>query len=403
MTLNPETHRCIACDYPLTYPLFHPEDQPMAAMILPKSKEESRALPHYPMNFHSCARCGHIFNVEFEYAEVPYEDNSNLMYNAGTGWQDYMDQLIEQLIERYSLENTTWLEIGCGDGHFLHRLGQKVPGLRLIGFEPGREADNAEAKGIEAYRDYFMPERDVEKFKPDFLVCRHVIEHLDRPKDFVAQIAYWCQRAGIAPVFIAEVPRINKAIEQARINDYLYEHVSNFTDRSFTTMFEHAGYEVLRQQSVYHDEVLVAEVRPLPDAAMQTIASETETYRDKIEALSTDVQVKVMTLTAGGKSLAFWGGTGKGASFLNNFDLPEEDFPIVVDSDYQKCGKFVPGAGQEIRPPEYLIENPVDMIIITTQWRAKDIYAEIQRREIPHESIYVLIGHELQVYTGEEI
>lgn len=121
------------------------------------------------------------------------------MYNTGSGWMDYMDVLVARLCKIYG--TGTWLEIGCGDGVFLERIKKHQPTARIVGFEPGVEARNAALKGVEAIEDYFMPERDLPKYKPDFLICRHVIEHLQSPKDFVAELAYWCNRHAIFPVF----------------------------------------------------------------------------------------------------------------------------------------------------------------------------------------------------------
>jgi hypothetical protein len=90
--------------------------------------------------------------------------------------------------------------------------------------------------------------------------------------------------------------------------------------------------------------------------------------------------------------VAVWGGTGKSAAFINRFGMDAERFPTVVDSDAQKAGTFVPGTGQEIRFRDYLLEHPVDVIVIPPQWRARDILGEMDRAGIRCAS--VLIEHE---------
>jgi hypothetical protein len=50
----------------------------------------------------------------------------------------------------------------------------------------------------------------------------------------------------------------------------------------------------------------------------------------------------------------------------------------VVDSDMDKVGTFVPGTVQEIFFRDRLKDTPVDVIVIATQWRAKDIVHEIR-------------------------
>jgi hypothetical protein len=65
---------------------------------------------------------------------------------------------------------------------------------------------------------------------------------------------------------------------------------------------------------------------------------------------------------------------------------------VVVDSDEGKAGSYVPGLGQCIQPARVLLEHPVDVIIVPTQWRAKDIVEEAQRMGIVYERL--LIPHE---------
>lgn len=394
------TNYCIACNYPITYPLFHLEDQPLAALHLPKDANAARNVTRYPLEFHTCVNCGHIFNIAFDYKKVPYENNSNLMYNSGSGWMEYMDTLVARLTKVYE---GTWVEIGCGDGNFLERVQKSQPAARIVGFEPGVEAHNAAKKGVEAIEDYFVPERDLPKYRPDVLICRHVIEHLQQPKDFVTELVYWCNQYGIFPVLVAEVPCIDKAITSGRINDYLYEHVSNFTAFSFGNMFECAEYEVLKLERGYAGEVVVAEVKPKQLPRLAEIRKSTEQYRQRIDAQFQNTAKVLSEWKKQKKKVAFWGGTGKSASFLNNFNVMAEDFPIVVDSDYHKVGRFVPRTAQEIRSPEYINEHKVDIIVITTQWRAKDIYAEIKQRNIPFETVVVLLNGNLVTYGGEMI
>jgi len=93
-----------------------------------------------------------------------------------------------------------------------------------------------------------------------------------------------------------------------------------------------------------------------------------------------------------GKHVVIWGGTGKGAAFINRYGVDAGRFPHVVDSDADKIGTFVPGMGQEIRSPAGLKETAVDVVIVPTQWRARDIVGEMEEIGLTVNS--VLIEHD---------
>ncbi len=399
----PDSTHCIACNYPITYPLYHMEDRPRVALGIPKTQEEALTAPRYPMRFNTCARCGHIFNIGFDYSVIPYTSDSNTMFNQGEGWRNYIEGLITSLDTDHQLTGNTFIEIGCGNGHFLQSIHSLIDNATCIGFEPGVDTEALGDAPFQVLQDYFTAERDLPKYTPDVLICRHVIEHLPNPLDFVTDIAYWCNRHGIFPYFLAEVPRIDKAIAQNRIHDYQYEHVSNFTERSFRMLFERAGYEVLWHKPFYGDEVQTIWVKPIQDPAITAIHEETTRYKTAITHQLTQVQEVLDSLNKEGKSFAFWGGTGRGATFLNSFNINHETYPTVIDSDARKIGKFVPGTGQEIRAPEYLHDHPVDIIVITTEWRAQDIYGEITSKNLPHKAVYVFQEETLKPYTGKAL
>jgi hypothetical protein len=90
---------------------------------------------------------------------------------------------------------------------------------------------------------------------------------------------------------------------------------------------------------------------------------------------------------ATGLRLIVWGGDAESAAFLETHGLDAERFPIVVDSDPRRISTFVHGAGQLILSPAWLLENPVDIILIPSPRRAEDAVRQIDAAHIPYEFI----------------
>lgn len=389
---------CLACKSVYNYPLARWDRMPLSILGLPRTKREALNTRDFVMDVRQCAHCGHVFHTEFMREHVPYKEGSNMVYNQGNAWKAYQDDLAVEWAERYGLSNRTLVEIGCGEGQFVERFLSR--GNRCIGFEPGPDAEKLEARGIESFREYFQGARLFELL-PDALICRHVLEHLAKPIDFLEDVVMACREADIAPVFLAEVPLIEKALRRRRLNDFQYEHVSYFTLRSLRTLFERAGFDVLSVDARFGEEVVTIEARPKPSPLHRGLRQAAHSFNTSVQEQVEGVQATLQGWRDQGEELAVWGGTGRGMAFMNMFHITAELVPTVLDSDLRKSGGFVPGTGQEIQPPMFLREHPIHRIVITSNWRARDIEHEIREEVGSDARLYVYHEGQLRELTPE--
>lgn len=142
----------------------------------------------------------------------------------------------------------------------------------------------------------------------------------------------------------------------------------------------------------YDREVVYALVRLEVPAACREAALHSRDFFEKAQRGRAAIRAELDQLAASGKRVAIWGGTGKAAAFIHHFGADALRFPLVVDSDPDKTGTHVPGTGQRIVYCDVLKAQPADVVIIPTQWRARDIAAEMQREGISAGTI--LIEHQ---------
>lgn len=402
--------RCIACGYYRTRPIYNPGPQPLAALNLPTSEPAATNALRYPLNFYQCCKCGHVFNVDFEAAKIPYETDNNLMYNSGNGWRIHLMKLVD-VISRELTGPAFWngmhIDIGAGDGQFLElvrdegfRRGESCSSQRLIAFEPGNASKDCCDRHLETLRDYFIPERDFKLFNPDVMYLRHVLEHLEAPLDFMADIVYWIKQYKLkSPLLVCEVPNIEPALSTGRVSDFLYEHISHFTPSSFKAMTDAAGWKTRQLLRMYNDEVIVWIGEPDLSRETQLVHEAADIFGENYLSSYDALHWLLDSMDLEGAQVAYWGGTGKSASFLNTYNLNDGR---VVDSDLAKVGKFVPGTGQLIEHSTALLETPVDVIVITTRWRAADIYSEIKTRGIQYKHLLIVDGGSVRDYSEED-
>jgi SAM-dependent methyltransferase len=380
---------CPVCSHTLAVPFFDGGVQPLATLGWPRSEEEARAMPRYPQDFVQCPACSHVWNRSFDYDAIPYQRNPNRMYNSGGLWQGHLAATRDLLLSHLP-DAPTVVEIGCGEGHFLRGLSEARHGNgRFVGFDPNASPESG--RGVEFHARLFDPSVDVEAMAPDAVVLRHVLEHLTEPARLLEQLA-WSAAAESAPcLLLAEVPCIDRVFETDRLADFFYEHVSHYTTASFTTLMRRAG-AVLSLDHGYDGEVVYAIVRLGMAKERVARAEAARAFARRSEANRAAIAAQLDALATSGAKVAIWGGTGKAAAFIHQFGADARRFPLVVDSDRDKAGTFVPGTAQKIVYRDVLKSMAVDVIVIPTQWRAGDIVAEMEREGI--RAGRVLIEHD---------
>jgi len=388
MNMNLVAAHCPVCNHSVAAPFFDGGPQALATLGWPASAEEAGAMPRHPLDFVQCPACSHVWNRSFRYDAIPYQNNPNRMFNRGGIWSGHLADSRDALLARLPA-NPTVVEIGCGEGHFIRGLAESRPAGRYVGFDPNASPETG--LGVEFYPRLFDPLTDMAAFAPDAVVIRHVLEHLTEPAALLEPLAWGAAALGKPCRLFAEVPCIDRVFETQRLADFFYEHVSHFTTESFQALMRRAG-EIETLSHGYNGEVVYALVRLEISAARQQRAAQSAAFAVNAQANRATIARQLDELAASGQRVAIWGGTGKAAAFIHHFGADAKRFPLVVDSDPDKVGTFVPGTGQEIQFRDALKSTPVDVVIIPTQWRAKDIVAEMAREGIRADQ--VLIEHD---------
>lgn len=383
---------CPVCAYTIALPFFNGGLQTLATLGWPKSAAEAQTMPRHPQDFVQCPACSHVWNRSFRYDAIPYQNNPNRMFNSGGIWKGHLAQTRDSLLVHLP-EAPTVVEIGCGEGHFVRGLAEARNGRgRFIGFDPNASPETGQ--GVEFHARLFDPLMDMASYAPDAVVIRHVLEHLTEPAALLEQLAWGAVHLDKPCCLFAEVPCIDRVFETDRLADFFYEHASHFTTASFRALMTRCG-EVQELAHGYDGEVVYARVQLGLPAMLRERAIAAGKFVQRADENRVAIRSQLDALAVSGDRVAIWGGTGKAAAFIHQFGADAQRFPLVVDSDPDKAGTFVPGSGQEIAFRDELKTLEVDVVIIPTQWRAKDIVAEMAREGILPKKVLIEHGGKL--------
>ena len=381
--------QCPACGYTIAKMVFDAGVKPLATIAWAESEAEAKSVQSFRQEYIKCLNCSHVWNHLFDWEHVPYGNKPNKMYNNGSQWKKHIEYLQGWLSDRIP-DNPTVVDIGCGDASFLISMADHYIGKgQFHGFDPSGDVDPNQS-AIMFSRSLYMPLEDTPKYKPDLIVMRHVIEHLTAPSSFLHSLA-WGASGYEKPTYLyCEVPCIDRVFQTGRLADFYYEHPSQFTTNSFTRMLKTAG-KIVDIHHSYDGEVICGLVELSPSDEQAITNKKADIYFSSISHSIHQVRQDLSEIIESGKSVAIWGGTGKCASFMHHYNITNQDISTVVDSDERKWGTYVPGVGQEIKKPSYLLGNYTEVLIVPTQWRAQDILIEADSMGLSFEQ--VLIEH----------
>lgn len=364
-----KTH-CPVCHSGDTDQILDFGKRPLSVCELQPTAEQSVNLPVHDIIIRVCHRCTHVYNAAFDPEVEQYSKDGCTMYNNGAGWKSHVEDMARWV---NSIRKDFIVEVGAGDGEFLNML--KGP---KMAFEPSDDADKIEALGIPVKREYFDPYQLLDP--GSLVVMRHLLEHIDEPTFFLDAIRTKARQKRYPVELFIEVPCIGQALSDLRIEDWTYEHPNHFTLQSLETLLERTGWKCDSIFQTYGDEVLVAHAKlKNPIRNMEFVKSQFDKLRINIDEFRiTD------------RPYVFWGGAGKSTMFLHTL---ARETDRVVDSDPRKWGKFVPGLPLRIEEPDIITDQ--DTVIITTNWRERDILAEIAARQLTPAAVYTFKNGDL--------
>ena len=295
-------------------------------------------------------------------------------------FQEYALSLVKDLVDRYGLIDKDIVEIGCGDGYFLKILCE-AGNNRGTGFDPsygGKESDEGLPDWITIIQEYYSEKHA--RCKADFICCRHVLEHIHFPCDFLSSIRRTIGDRSDAVAYF-EVPNVLFTLRDLGIWDLIYEHCSYFSASSLAHLFHTCGFDVNRLTESFGGQFLCIEA--IPRMATETsepgggydlmtmckdVDAFAEKYHNKIQTHTRNLE----KLRSSGESAVIWGAGSKGVTFLNVLGIREE-MEYVVDINPSKHGKYIPGTGQKVVPPAMMAEYQPERIFVMNPLYVEEI------------------------------
>lgn len=344
------------------------------------SREDALATPMANLDLAVCRRCAHVWNTTFDPTLVDYDAKYDNALDFSPTFRRYADGLVDHLVETFDLRGKRIAEIGSGKGEFLRQLcaaGQN----RGVGYDPTHDDPDLDGD-IEFVREFFAPETS--RGDVDFVCCRHVLEHLADPVEFLLEVRAAVKDEPVPMYF--EVPNAEFNFGESGPWDLIYPHVAYFNETSFCAALTRAGFRVLDLRAVFNSQFLAAEV--VPDASSQvdrllsydlgrSLARRYKTSLDR-QLYEADAWRHRLRQLVDDGDVALWGAGSKGVTFLSLVD-PQLAITAVVDANPRKWGRFLPGSGHGVGCPDQIRDRSISSLLVMNAAYVDEIQADVRK------------------------
>jgi SAM-dependent methyltransferase len=362
---------CGACGRAEVDIFFEIENLPVNCIALSPTREGALGVSRGAIELGFCRHCGAVSNLVFDAAKLSYDPSYDNSLHFSPIFQRYAEELAHDLVERHQLRGKSIIEIGCGNAEFLSLLCG-LGNNRGIGFDPafisGR-ADLQAGQGITVIRDYFSEE--YAHHQADFVICRHVLEHIPEPRQFLHSMRAALATNHRASIFF-ELPNASFVFEKSGIWDVIYEHCFYYGCEALARLFSSCGFDVQRVSSAFNSQYLclegrisLEEVGTLGNAGgeLDEVRVHIWKFAEEYRATRAHWERALRNFAEQRKHVVLWGAGAKGAMFLNAFNHAST-LEYVVDVNPHKWGLYVPGTGQKVVSPEFLKTYKPDVLLI---------------------------------------
>lgn len=339
---------CPCCGHQEFFEVVAFESIPVTGIFRSRSDGD---IPVGNLHFDACTVCGLLRRRDFEsppdYTDKPRSTDKQL--------PTYRDDLLKA-IAGLAKKGDLIAEIGSNDGTFL-RLLRDHGYTNIFGVEPALAlAESSRKSGLRVQSGYFGLEI-VKALLTNYgdvrlAICRHTLEHVPYPGQFVAAIRELLSPAG--GVALIEVPDSAVITEKFNFVELWDEHLHYFTERTLELLLSRQGLSVEQHNTFSHLDTrnilirvsvrgkqvptLVAELEVGDAEKWRTFSRKFHKFADRLRAEAAKFSGPTYLI----------GASHPQCNFVNFLGIGEfVDF--MIDDDPEKAGKFPPILGRGAR------------------------------------------------------
>ncbi len=250
------------------------------------------------------------------------------------------------------------VDIGCNDGTLLRSY--KIPGLRLIGFEPAKNLVEEARKGTElVFNDFFGYELFRQKFpgsKAKLVTSIAMFYDLDDPDTFVADIVKCLDARG---TWVIQQNYLCSMLEQNGFDNIGHEHLTYYSLGTMSQLLSTHDLEIfdvekndvnggsfrtyVARKGQFPVRESVDKMKEFEEKLFSMKPSIYSSFAKNVRRVRSQLKEFITDQTRNGRTVYVYGASTRGNTILQYCELDHDLIKKATDANPEKWGRKTPG------------------------------------------------------------